>query len=148
MIIAKEGKFSSIKKGTVKLQVAFEEGKNLLDSSYSESIEKMVNKVLIVDEFGNVKSEVKNDADIKLYGLFQDIIKIEEGKDSTTEAKSMLQSVEQTCSLEGYGDSTCVTGYGVTVKDSYTGLVGLFYIDSDTHKWEKGDYTISLRIKL
>lgn len=144
MIIAKEGKFSSIKKGTVKLQVAFEEGKNLIDSSFSESIEKMVNRVIIVDEFGNYKSEVKNEADIKLYGLFQDILKIEEGKNSITEAKSMLQSVDRTCSLEGYGDSTCITGYGVTVKDSYTGLVGLFYIDSDTHKWEKGDYTISL----
>jgi cell wall-associated NlpC family hydrolase len=144
MIITNQGKFSSIKKGTVKLQVAFEEGKNLIDSSYSASIEKVINRVLIVDEFGNVKSEVKNESDIKLFGLFQDIIKIEEGKDSTTEAKSMLQSEEQTCSLEGYGDSTCITGYGVTVKDNYTGLVGLFYIDSDTHKWEKGDYTISL----
>ena len=39
-----------------------------------------------------------------------------------------------------------MTGDGVQVKDTHTGLVGLFYIDSDTHTWEGGNYTIDLEL--
>jgi cell wall-associated NlpC family hydrolase len=48
--------------------------------------------------------------------------------------------------LSGFGDTTCITGHGVQVKDTHTGLVGLFYIDSDTHTWEGGNYTIDLEL--
>jgi 3D (Asp-Asp-Asp) domain-containing protein len=106
----------------------------------------MVNKVLIVDDNGNKVSEVKNDEWLKTYGLFQDVYKLQEDKDSNAEAKAMLKDIEQTCSLTGFGDTTCITGYGVQVKDTHTGLVGLFYIDSDTHTWEGGNYTIDLEL--
>ena len=62
------------------------------------------------------------------------------------EAKKMLSDRERSASLEGYGDTTCITGYGVTVTDSSTGLTGLFYIDTDSHTWENGEYKISLNL--
>lgn len=146
MLYSKGDKFCASEKGIVKLKLSFEEGKNILSSSFKESVSNMVNKVLIVDENGNKVSEVKNDEWLKTYGLFQDVYKQQEGKDSNAEAKAMLKDIEQTCSLTGFGDTTCVTGYGVQVKDTYTGLVGLFYIDSDTHTWEGGKYTIDLEL--
>ena len=106
----------------------------------------MVNKVIIVDENGNKKSEVKNDDWLNTYGLFQEVYKQEENKDANSEAKAMLNGIEQSCSLSGFGDTTCTTGHGVQVKDTNTGLVGLFYIDSDTHTWEGGSYTIDLEL--
>jgi hypothetical protein len=106
----------------------------------------MVNKVIIVDENGNKTSEVSNNDWLKTYGLFQEVYKKEENKDSNTEAKTLLNGIEQTCSLSGFGDTTCITGYGVQVKDTHTGLIGLFYIDSDTHTWEGGNYTIDLEL--
>lgn len=48
--------------------------------------------------------------------------------------------------MDGYGDTTCITGYGVTVTDSSTGLKGLFYIDTDSHTWENGEYKIALNL--
>lgn len=146
MLYSKGNKFYASEKGIVKLKLSFEEGKNILSSSFKESVSNMVNKVLIVDENGNKVSEVKNDEWLKTYGLFQDVYKLQEGKDSNAEAKAMLKDIEQTCSLTGFGDTTCITGYGVQVKDSHTGLVGLFYIDSDTHIWEGGNYTIDLEL--
>ena len=146
MLYSKGDKFCASEKGIVKLKLSFEEGKNILSSSFKESVSNMVNKVLIVDENGNKVSEVKNDEWLKTYGLFQDVYKQQEGKDSNAEAKAMLKDIEQTCSLTGFGDTTCITGYGVQVKDTYTGLVGLFYIDSDTHTWEGGNYTINLEL--
>lgn len=146
MLYSRGNKFYASEKGIVKLKLSFEEGKNILSSSFKETVSNMVNKVLIVDENGNKVSEVKNDEWLKTYGLFQDIYKIQENKDSNAEAKAMLKDIEQTCSLTGFGDTTCITGYGVQVKDSHTGLVGLFYIDSDTHTWEGGNYTIDLEL--
>ena len=146
MIYSRGNKFYASEKGIVKLKLSFEEGKNILSSNFKESVSNMVNKVLIVDENGNKVSEVKNDEWLKTYGLFQDVYKQQEGKDSNAEAKAMLKDIEQTCSLTGFGDTTCITGYGVQVKDTHTGLVGLFYIDSDTHTWEGGNYTIDLEL--
>lgn len=146
MLYSKGNKFCSSEKGIIKLKLSFEEGKNILSSSFKESVSNMVNKVLIVDENGNKISEVKNDEWLKTYGLFQDVYKIQENKDSNAEAKAMLKDIEQTCSLTGFGDTSCITGYGVQVKDNYTGLVGLFYIDSDSHTWEGGNYTIDLQL--
>ena len=146
MVYSKGDKFYASEKGITKLNLAFEEGKNILSSNFKESISGMVNKVIIVDENGNKKSEVKNDDWLKTYGLFQEVYKQEEGKDSSTEAKAMLNGITQSCSLSGFGDTTCITGYGVQVKDTVTGLVGLFYIDSDSHTWEGGNYTIDLEL--
>lgn len=139
-----DGKISVIEKGIVKLKLSFEEGKNIMNTTFKESVSNMVNNVIIVDEKGNKISEV-NDMDmVKIHGLFQDVYKVEEGKDATAEAKKLLKGVEQTCSLNGFGDTSCQTGYGVQIKDSATGLVGLFYIDADTHTWEGGKYSIDL----
>lgn len=146
MVYSKGDKFYSTEKGIIKLSLSFEEGKNILSSNFKESVSNMVNKVLIVDENGNKVSEVKNDNWLKTYGLFQEVYKKQEDKDNTTEAKAMLKDIEQTCSLSGFGDTTCITGMGVEVKDSYTGLVGLFYIDSDAHTWSGGNYTIDLEL--
>ena len=146
MIYSIGDKFCSSEKGNVKLNLSFEEGKNILSSNFKESVSNMVNKVLIVDDNGNKVSEVKNDEWLKTYGLFQEVYKKEENKDSNSEAKAMLNGINQSCSLSGFGDTTCITGCGVQVKDTHTGLVGLFYIDSDTHTWEGGNYTIDLEL--
>ena len=146
MVYSKGDKFCSSEKGNVKLKLSFEEGKNILSSNFKESVSSMVNKVIIVDENGNKSSEVVNDEWLKTYGLFQEVYKQEENKDANSEAKAMLNGIEQSCSLSGFGDTTCITGCGVQVKDNHTGLIGLFYIDSDTHTWEGGNYTVDLEL--
>ncbi|HDF2717803.1 TPA: cell wall hydrolase, partial [Clostridioides difficile] len=70
---------------------------------------------------------------------------IQQQENSTVDIESEFKGIEQTCSLKGYGDVTCITGRGVKVKDRYTGLVGLFYIDTDKHNWDSnGNYEIDL----
>ena len=73
MLYSRGNKFYASEKGIVKLKLSFEEGKNILSSSFKESVSNMVNKVLIVDENGNKVSEVKNEEWHKTYGLFQDV---------------------------------------------------------------------------
>lgn len=148
MIFANRDSIGVREKGKSVLQVKFEEGKNIIGTTSKESISNMINKVIIVNDDGSKKSEVKNDDLIKVHGLFQDVYEVEEGKDSTSEAKAMLKDIERTMSLSGYGDNTCITGFGVKVLDKITGMAGLFYIDADTHTWEGGNYTIDLELNL
>ena len=146
MCYAKEGKIYTALKGSIKLKVQFKEKENIISTTYKSSIENVVNKVLIVDDKGNKVGETGNSKSQELYGLFQEVIKQEEGKDSNAEAKKILKDRERSASLDGYGDSTCITGYGVTITDSATGLTGLFYIDTDSHTWENGHYKIQLNL--
>lgn len=148
MCYIKDDKLYVDEKGKIKLNISFEEGKNLIESNATVTLEQMINKVVIVDEKGNKKEEIKNDEWINLYGSIQDIVEVKENEDSKTEAKSKLKGVEKTFSLSGYGDVSCLTGYGVMVQDSYTKMNGLFYIDTDTHSWDNGEYKIDLDISL
>lgn len=148
MILAKEGELNVITKGTSVLNLVFENGVNLLDSSYSKSLDKMVNKVRIVDKDGNLIKDVVDDKLLNTYGSFQQVITQADDKDETKKANSMLKGVESKIKISGFGDTTCITGMGVEVYDSYTGLSGLFYIDSDKHTWSNGIYTVDLVLNL
>lgn len=141
-----DGKMRIVEKGIITLNVSFEEGYNLMSSSYTINLDNIVNRVAICDESYNYIKEVRDEETIKLYGIFQDIVKQTNGSDATEEAKAKLKGVEKKCTLSGFGDYTCITGRGVKVKDTYTGLVGLFYIDADTHTWENGIYSIDLEL--
>lgn len=141
-----DGKMRIVEKGIITLDVSFEEGYNLMSSSYTINLDNIVNRVAICDESYNYIKEVRDEETIKLYGIFQDIVKQTNGSDATEEAKAKLKGVEKKCTLSGFGDYTCITGRGVKVKDTYTGLIGLFYIDADTHTWENGIYSIDLEL--
>ncbi|WP_445887844.1 C40 family peptidase [Clostridioides difficile] len=144
MIEANIDKFNVIEKGTITLNVMFEEGSNLINTSFSESMENVKNKVLVVDQYGNKISEKVDDKIFKDVGVIMQKV-IQQQENSTVDIESEFKGIEQTCNLKGYGDVTCITGRGVKVKDSYTGLVGLFYIDTDKHNWDSnGNYEIDL----
>lgn len=146
MLFANKDEIGSKVKGAYAMDMCFEEGYNIISTSFHESINNMVNQVVVVDEKGNKKSSVKDEGLLKIHGLFQEIYQIEKDKDATAEAKAMLKGVEQSCTLEGFGDTSCIVGYNVKVKDTATGLVGSFYINSDVHTWVGNKHTISLNL--
>ncbi|MEG0273272.1 MAG: hypothetical protein RR639_04345 [Hydrogenoanaerobacterium sp.] len=125
--------------------VIIEGGSNLIDATTTESIEGMVNSVAIYDETGKLLQTVKSDENIKLYGFMQKVLS--QTKESvTTKAQQLLNDggVEQKITLNCLGDIRCTAGGCVIVQEPYTGLYGLFYIDSDTHQWKNGVYVNKL----
>ena len=141
-----EGKLDVIEKGKIVLDLSFENGSNITESNFSEDITNMVNKVRVYSGEEQFVKEISNANDIKSYGTFSKVLKQEEGKDINQEANKLLKKIERKASIEGFGDSSCITGYGVKVKDAYTNLVGLFYIDEDIHTWENGIHKINLTL--
>jgi hypothetical protein len=93
-----------------------------------------------------VIGEVSNPDWVKAYGKFQKVYRKEDGVDAVTAARNMLQGIERKGTVEAIGNVDCITGYAVGIKDQYTGLVGIFQIDSDTHVWENGAHTMTLSV--
>ena len=141
-----KGQLNVIEKGEITLELNFENGSNILDSNFSEDISSMVNKVKVYNGDEQEVKVISNSNDMKSYGTFTKILKLEDGKDADAEAKKELKSIERKASITGFGDTSCKSGYGVKVKDAYTNLVGLFYIDEDVHTWEDGIYKVDLTL--
>jgi 3D (Asp-Asp-Asp) domain-containing protein len=141
-----KGQLNIIEKGEITLELNFENGSNILDSNFSEDISNMVNKVKVYNGDEQEVKVISNSNDMESYGTFTKILKLEDGKDADAEAKKELKSIERKASITGFGDSSCKSGYGVKVKDAYTNLVGLFYIDEDVHTWENGIYKVDLTL--
>ena len=146
MATMKRDTFNVIEKGKVVLNISFENGSNITESNFSEDISNMVNKVKVYNGKEQEVKVVTNADDIKAYGTFSRVLKLQDGKDPDSEAKKVLKKIDRKASISGFGDTTCICGYGVKVKDEYTGLVGLFYIDEDSHTWENGIHKVNLTL--
>lgn len=114
-------------------------GENLLSASTTESVEQMVNSVLLCDQNGEILGQVQDEEAAQLYGLMQQVVTGEEGE---TQAQGILrkQSLSQKISVQCLGGAAFRTGYTIQVQEPYTGLVGRFFITSDTHTWKNGIY--------
>ena len=140
-------KFCTKVKGTVVSGYTLDENRNISSSSYEETIENMINQVCIYDEKGKQVGVVKNAKQLKRYGIYQEIYEKEKGVNAKKAAKNMLAGVEKKVNVNVIeGNIKCTAGSGVKVHDKATGLNGLFWIDSDTHTWEGGKYTMSLEL--
>lgn len=142
------GKLNVIQRVTSNGQRILAYGQNIMTATYSESIKDMVNRVRIVSSEGSFIKNVSNDNYIKLYGLFQTIIKKSKNSDAFKKAESLLKDngVNQKITVNSLGDTSCITGNTVVIKEPFTGLDGVFWIDSDVHQWKNGIYTNKLEL--
>lgn len=115
---------------------------NIIGASHGSSIEEMVNQVCVVDKDGNSIGYVKNDDDVKKYGLLQDVYKVDDKKDTKTAAKAMLKKLKETSSVTAIGNIFCISGYGVQIQEEQ--ITGKFMISSDSHKFENNTHMMSL----
>lgn len=141
MPIMDKGKLSVIEKGKKVAKYELDTKTSITDATYGESMENSINRVKMYDEDNKYLGEVKLDG---VPGILQDVYKKAEGENAREMAKAMLKGIERTASLEALGDFDCITGNAVVIKEPYTGLSGLFYIDSDEHIFENGQHMMRL----
>lgn len=138
-------KLDVIEKGKIIPDFHIKQGERITDSSYSETIDNMINRVYIYNSDNKKIGSVSNADWVKKYGVFQNAISIDSGN-GKTEANNELQGIEKTASLTAIGDIRCVSGLGVIIVDSRTGLNGNFWIENDTHEWSNGVHTMTLEL--
>jgi len=118
---------------------------NVESTNHSESIEDMINTIMIVDNNGVEIGRVSNDSDLSAYGKLQDVYKVDSKQDTQTAAKAMLKTVASKSSLSGIGNIQCITGYAITVQEEQ--LKGKFMIRSDRHSISNNIHKMELNLE-
>lgn len=123
-------------------RVVIEGGTNLMSATVSETATNIITRVKIYDEDNNFVKNVDSNEALKIYGLLQRVVSQSKDSDGRKEANELLKndSIEQKITVENLGDSRLITGNSIIVKEPYTGVYGLFYVDSDVHTWKNGQY--------
>jgi hypothetical protein len=146
MVIMNGRKLNVIEKGEIIDDFYLDDGVNITNLSYTESLNSMINRVKIYDDKGKPIGEVKNSDWIKAYGIFQDVYTKEEGANAKSAAEKILKGIDKTASVEAIGNVNCISGYGIKIKDAATKLTGVFWVKNDTHTFENENHMMSLEL--
>lgn len=135
-------KLEVIEKAVTGETLIIEGGSNLMSAYVTESISNMINQVAIYNSDDKLIKTVNDVEAVRQYGLLQSYLKQPDKEDATAKAKKLLadNGVSQKITVNNLGNIANVTGGTVVVKEPYTGLYGLFYIDADVHTWKLGQY--------
>jgi hypothetical protein len=142
-----EGKLYVLEKGKEVGGFVAEASENITESEFTSTIENMVNRVMIVDDKGKRLGYVENAGDRKKYGTLQEVYQKEDKKNANNEAKKLLKGIEKEGRITIVpGNTKCISGRSLVVKNQFGSLAGKFYIDADTHAWQNGVYTTTLTL--
>lgn len=125
-------------------------GCNLLSCQTKESASSMINTVSIYDDNYHLLMTQADSEAVALYGMMQTAIKASGYDDPAAHARQVLaeNGLQTTISVLAMGSPKLITGNTVAVEDPSTGLVGLFWIISDTHTWASGVYQTKISLSL
>ena len=123
---------------------------NVVSSEHSESVEDMVNRVVMVDEKGSVCQTFTNTDDQTHFGTLEKVYKAQppkkgESVDNVAGAKAMLSRTKEESSLQGLGYIQCIAGYTIKVQEER--LKGNFFIKSDSHTFENNVHNMRLTLE-
>lgn len=122
---------------------------DLRSTRYSESIEDMVNQIIVYKtekEKQQIIDKVANEEDKKKYGIFQDVIEYTKDMNNIFNARDMLKGKQSYANVISNGNPDLIAGYSVAIKEHNTGLIGSFLIKNDTHIFQDGDYYTNLEL--
>lgn len=146
--IAAEQEKLTVRKIGEKAVAVFTLKANAKDIKRKSGIETMVNQIKIVDDKGSFVSLVKNEADIKAYGLLQEIYKKEKEetgkakkppKDPIAEANKLLKGRTESITVSVIPSVwETVSGMDVYVLDPVSGNPKRYTIENDTHSFSGG----------
>lgn len=155
LITSKEGKLQLLARKEQEGKWVLENGANLINASYSQSIEETRTQIKVVG--GDAKKQelsvsAKDGELIKRFGIMQHLEKPEQGMTKSQmdqRAKQLLKdlaTIEDMAQIECLGIPDIVSGSCVYVKESMTGILGGYYVSADDHKFENGSHTMSLTL--
>lgn len=119
-------------------------GTNVISSSFEQSSEDIVNRVVVFDENGkNVGTFKEKDSENK-FGIFQDTVSLSSGENAATAAQAAFRRPTKEAKVDAIGHISCIAGRTIRLFDATTGLTGKFFIENDTHTFSNGIHTMSL----
>ncbi|MGG3801797.1 XkdQ/YqbQ family protein [Metabacillus fastidiosus] len=133
---------------------ALETGVNLLDYSYTTSIEETATRVKLVsgEEKKQLTAIVTDEVGKQKYGVLQYFENVSEklNQAQLTERAKQIQAkkkgIKKTLSIEALGITDLISNNPVKVIEKDLGINQTYFIDSDTHKFKGNSHTMSLNL--
>ena len=147
-IVSRDGKIEVIEQGTA-LDVNLDGEKDLTDAKYIQSIENMVNQVVVYKterKKNQILDKVENAEDKKKYGIFQNVIEYNKDMNNIFNAKDMLKGLESKAPVDAIGDVDVISGFNIGITENKTGLVGNFLVGEDSHHFSNGEHKMHLEL--
>ncbi|KQC48534.1 hypothetical protein AP057_12730 [Geobacillus sp. Sah69] len=155
ILLNKNGKLVLQERKAQVTQFIIENGVNIISAKYSQSIEDLKTQVKVIggdpDKKPIVKT-VKNDVLIKKYGIMQHL----ENADSKLTksqieqlARQLLKehgTINDEATVDAIGIDEVIAGTSVYVKEPLTGIVGGYYVITDSHHYENRTHTMSITL--
>lgn len=137
----------NIAEKTENIVAVIAESENLMQATYSETTDGMVNQVDILDSKGNLVQSVMGDTSYGIIGREQ--LTLSKNEDTVAKAEQTIREkgVTRKGTVQNLGDADCITGAAVMVQETFSGLYGQFWISDDTHTWKNGIYTNKLTLE-
>lgn len=134
-----------ILKGTLIENYVADSRSNMTESTYKESIENMINQIMITDQQGNMTGYKRNDEWIDKYSMIQDVYKTDPNKDTNKEVEAMLKGPDRSGSLTLIGDYRVKSSYSIEIRDSLN--AGKFWVKSDVHTFQNGNHMMKIELE-
>lgn len=148
-IVCDLDKISVVEQGTLIEDLKLQSKVNIRSATYSNSIEEMINQVLIYKtekEKTQIKGKRRDEETIQKYGIFQSVVEEDHYNRDVLVVNDLLKNEEEQGTLEVDGNNDLISGFSVIVFEPNTGLNGRFYIEEDEHIWTPGDYSTRLTL--
>ena len=107
----------------------------------SWSIERLCNSVAIYTDDGQLVRRVEDGASQAVNGRLEHVLRQRAGEDAAGEARAWLEDngLQQNLTVEVLDPPMeLICGEAVLLRDTGSGVSGLFWVDGDTHTWKNG----------
>lgn len=129
-------------------KVEIAEKVNLQDATMTDSIKDTYTRTVVVNSAGKTVT-TKDAGELQgLYGIIQTVVKQadEQSDADTAQGELDIHGLKQTVTVNCLGDLRLISGDACTVTEPYTGVVGTFLIEGDTHTFKKGQYYTKVKL--
>lgn len=109
----------------------------------SWSIERLCNSVAIYTDDGQLVRRVEDGASQAVNGRLEHVLRQRAGEDAAGEARAWLEDngLQQSLTVEVLDPPMeLITGTAVLLRDTGSGVSGLFWVDGDTHTFKNGQH--------
>lgn len=143
-VVSENNKISIIEQGTLIPNFTLSSSINIREAKYSESIEDMVNKVILYETVEGESKTItikENSKDKAKYGVFQKVQEQDKNNEVYLQVNKILKGVQESSDLTVDGDVSLMSGFSVPIKVKTLSKLNLtFLIETDRHVWTNNDY--------
>jgi hypothetical protein len=155
LLRADSGKLTLIERGAKVITWVLDDETNILDANYSQSIEDLRNQIRVMGgdvEKAPIEFTVSDSASAVKFGKMQHL---ENADPDMTRAqieqmaRKLLADrnvVSDESNVTALGNTEVTVGTAIYVKERLSGVIGGFYVITDSHTWESGNYKMTLSV--